>query len=42
MKTAVQREAVTEALNRNYEQEPSGLDPVLMAIQAVSLGEEDW
>ena len=42
MKTAAQREAVTEALNRIYEQEPSGLDPVVMAIQAASLEEEDW
>jgi hypothetical protein len=42
MKTAAQREAVTKALNRIYEQEPSGLDPVLVAIQAASLEEEDW
>jgi metal-responsive CopG/Arc/MetJ family transcriptional regulator len=39
---AHQREAVTEALNRVYEQEPSGLAPVVVAIQAASLGEEDW
>jgi metal-responsive CopG/Arc/MetJ family transcriptional regulator len=39
---AHQREAVTEALNRVYEQEPAGLDPVVIAIQAASLGEEDW
>ncbi|MFL6259612.1 MAG: CopG family ribbon-helix-helix protein [Thermoanaerobaculia bacterium] len=39
---AHQREAVTEALNRVYEQEPSSLDPVVLAIQAASLGEEDW
>jgi metal-responsive CopG/Arc/MetJ family transcriptional regulator len=39
---AHQREAVTEALNRVYEQEPSGLDPVVAAIQSASLGEDDW
>jgi metal-responsive CopG/Arc/MetJ family transcriptional regulator len=38
---AHQREAVTEALNRIYEQEPSGLDPVIAAIQSASLGEAD-
>jgi metal-responsive CopG/Arc/MetJ family transcriptional regulator len=37
-----QKEAVTEALNRVYEREPSGLDPVVAAIQAASLGEDDW
>ncbi|MFL6231637.1 MAG: CopG family ribbon-helix-helix protein [Thermoanaerobaculia bacterium] len=36
------REAVTEALSRIYEQEPSGLDPVVAAIQATSVGEDDW
>jgi len=36
------REAVTEALNRVYEQEHSGLDPVVAAIQSASLGEDDW
>jgi metal-responsive CopG/Arc/MetJ family transcriptional regulator len=39
---AYQREAVTEGLNRIYEQEPSGLDPVVAVIQPASLGEEDW
>ena len=39
---AHQREAVTEALNRIYEQEPSSLDPVVAAVQATSLGEDDW
>jgi metal-responsive CopG/Arc/MetJ family transcriptional regulator len=37
-----QKEAVTEALNRIYEQEPSGLDPVMATIQSASLGEDDW
>ncbi len=34
------REAVTETLNRIYEQEPSGLDPVIAAVQAASLRED--
>ncbi len=39
---AHQREAITEALNRIYGQEPSGLDPVIAAIQSASLGDDDW
>jgi metal-responsive CopG/Arc/MetJ family transcriptional regulator len=39
---AHQREAVTEVLSRVYEQEPSGLDPVVAAIQSASVGEDDW
>jgi metal-responsive CopG/Arc/MetJ family transcriptional regulator len=39
---AHQRETVTEGLNRIYEQEPSGLDPGVAAIQSASLGEDDW
>jgi predicted DNA-binding protein len=35
--------SVTEALNRVYREEPSGLDPVVSAIQAASLPPEvEW
>jgi metal-responsive CopG/Arc/MetJ family transcriptional regulator len=33
-------EGVTEALNRVYREEPSGLDPVISAIQSASLPRE--
>lgn len=36
-------EGVTEALNRVYREEPSGLDPVISAIQAASLPRDaEW
>lgn len=35
-------EGVTEALNRVYHEEPSGLDPVVAAIQAASLSRDEW
>ncbi|MFY9822787.1 MAG: ribbon-helix-helix protein, CopG family [Thermoanaerobaculia bacterium] len=36
-------EGVTEALNRVYQEEPSGLDPVISAIQAASLPRDvEW
>jgi hypothetical protein len=35
-------EEVTEALNKVYEDQDSGLDPVLAAIQAFSFSHEDW
>jgi antitoxin MazE6 len=37
-----QNEEVTEALNRIYQEEPSGLDPVVAAIQAASLPRDEW
>ena len=33
---------ITEALNRVYDGVDSSLDPVMAAIQAASLGDEDW
>lgn len=35
-------ERITEALNRIYAEEPTGLDPVLAAIQAASLPRDEW
>ena len=35
-------QGITEALNRIYEKEPSGLDPVVGAIQAASLSRDEW
>ena len=37
-----QAEAVTEALDRVYEEEPSALDPILAAMQYRSLPRDDW
>ncbi|HYO15822.1 MAG TPA: hypothetical protein VE685_21695 [Thermoanaerobaculia bacterium] len=36
------KQGVTEALNRVYEEEDSSLDPVLAAIQGVSLPRDEW
>ena len=33
---------VTEALNRVYAEEPSGLDPGIAALQAASIRDEEW
>ncbi len=33
---------VTERLNAIYDEEPSGLDPALMELQARSLAPEEW
>ena len=35
-------EGVTEALNRVYREEPSNLDPMIVAIQAASLPRDEW
>lgn len=35
-------EGVTETLNRIYREEPSNLDPVIVAIQAASLPRDEW
>ena len=35
-------EKVTEALNRVYAKQPARLDPVLEAMQFLSLPREDW
>ena len=35
-------QGITEALNRIYEKEPSGLDPIIGAIQAASLSRDEW
>ena len=35
-------DGVAEVLNKLYGEESSSLDPVLQAIQRVSLKEEDW
>lgn len=37
-----QAEAVTEALDRVYEEDPPGLDPTLAKIQYRSLPRDDW
>jgi hypothetical protein len=37
-----ERDHVTEALDRVYEAEPSAMEPVLVQIQAASLGGETW
>ena len=35
-------EGVTRRLDEIYSKEPSGLDPIVQALQSVSLDEEDW
>ena len=39
---AYQKETVTDALNRIYDTEPSGLDPVIAKMQSASLRGESW
>lgn len=35
-------DAITEALNRVYDEVDSSLDPVFAAMQFASLGDEEW
>ncbi len=35
-------EGITRKLDEIYSKEPSGLDPIVQALQSVSLDEEDW
>jgi hypothetical protein len=39
---AVQKRDVTDALNQVYETESSAVDPILVNLQAASLGGEKW
>lgn len=39
---AVQKQDVTEALNKIYETESSMMDPILASLQAASQGGEKW
>jgi antitoxin MazE6 len=36
------RAEITERLNEVYKDEPSGLDPVVAAMQAASIQRDDW
>jgi predicted transcriptional regulator len=40
--TAQRQQGITEALNAVYAAEPSSLDPALAAMQAASLGPDEW